>query len=1330
MKKTILLVAILGFLTPHLFCQINMTASGSHTQDFNTMAIAGSTNAWANNSTIANWYSQRTGTGTTYAADAGGATAGNLYSYGASSAADRAIGALGSSNVAAGSFAHGVLLQNTSGTTITSITVTYSGEQWRSAGAVTANVVGFYYKTSSSSITALTPNVNTTWTAVPALNFSSPINTGAAAALNGNLAANRVVVAATPIPSLSLANNDYIMLKWEDPDHTGSDHGLSIDDVTITWTVASSSPPTITTPLAAISGTYGTAISNYTIPTTNSPTSFSVTGLPTGLSLSNAGVLSGTPTQAGTFVASIIAFNSAGASPSANLNITISPINLSISGLTANSKIFDGLTTAILSGTPVLNGVLAVDIGNVTLGGTTVANFASPAIGVAIPVAVSGYTITGSASGNYSLSQPSGLTADINAAPIPVITSALTSSGTYGTLFGGYLITATKGPTSFSATNLPKGLSVDPLTGDITGTPIVVGTISSTVSATNAGGTGSATLVFTIGRLAISVSGASASNKLYNNSINAIITGTLSGVYGTDTVDLVGTGTFASVNVGSAIAVTSTSTLTGVDTFKYTLIQPTGLSADITPGNQTINFTLTPSVTIATATINMNASATSTLPITYASSNTAVATVSGSILTIVGLGTTTITASQSGNSNYNAAVDVTQVLNVIPAPTLTEIILPQYIQGVTGSNTNRLPYAFRVKLDNLIANATYRYNVGFDTCLNSNPLNFGAGIGLFPGASASASFTLAATQGLSSVGQYGTFTASATGSYTGWFAGVPSANASRFVPGNSLVAKIVLNNGSNGTTSSTALKTNSTIKVINLTTGSTLNDGTGFYGNSNATAKNFVFVYDNISGTGRPIAGTVVEDDGALATSYASFYTTNVNANAGAYGLIIPNQNTNGIRRIEQRSFINGSLAGCPSTDADGIWPSGTNTVNPSGGTTAISVTTTDASLTTGVLSLSTSPQVIMTQQCIDPSGWSLYGDGTGLYFAIDKSGATGLMNDTVSITIDTLFYKVSTSSTNKENGSYLMKRFWDVKSSAFTGSVKIRFFYDPSDSLDVIIKRDLDSTTIKTANSASLITNTPFEWFKTVGTPFNDAWRASIVGNKFPTTHLKLTPAAYGILNGVSYVQFDNITSFSGGTGGAGFGAPSGGAAIGLPVTWAEFKVETTESGYALKWKTASEQNTSHFEVEYSYDGSKFIVANQKIQAAGNSANLKTYNFIHSDFTSIVYYRIKQIDIDNRFSYSEIKTARRTYVSSPIVSIYPVPLKVDNILKLKLSAIDQSEVNLKLINLTGKVVYTNSIFPKSDTLNETIDLSDLPSGIYFLEIKNGQFKTMKKVFK
>lgn len=112
-----------------------------------------------------------------------------------------------------------------------------------------------------------------------------------------------------------------------------------------------------------------------------------------------------------------------------------------------------------------------------------------------------GWTIDSGGSGNPVNATFTSLTVTTVPAPppseVPVITSPTTASGTVGTPFT-YTITASGSPTSYGATVLPAGLSINPSTGVISGTPTVAASSSITVSATNSGGTGTAVLTLTI----------------------------------------------------------------------------------------------------------------------------------------------------------------------------------------------------------------------------------------------------------------------------------------------------------------------------------------------------------------------------------------------------------------------------------------------------------------------------------------------------------------------------------------------------------------------------------------------------------------------------------------------------------------------------------------------------------------------------------------------------------------------------------------------------------------------------------------------------------------
>ena len=276
------------------------------------------------------------------------------------------------------------------------------------------------------------------------------------------------------------------------------------------------------------------------------------------------------------------------------------------------------------------------------------------------------------------------------------------------------------------------------------------------------------------------------------------------------------------------------------------------------------------------------------------------------------------------------------------------VVVPQYANSGTAT---RLPVAYRATVSNLTPNTLYRYfnQAGISTDLGT--INSGAGnpllLTLGP-TTAATTYAYTNTAALTTAGSYATFTTNASGTYTGWFVMVNTGNA-RFTAGNTLYMTIVLAPDATPTVIEKRLALDQTLTVLALGTGTTATDASGLKGSSAATPKNLVAVYDNVAGTGRPLSVTVVETiaaTGAAVGSLPAYYT----AAAGDWHTAIPNVLPNGVRRVEQRSVVDGAVVGCAS-DADGIWPSTANTVNPVVGVTAVALTTTDAPLNTSACS-------------------------------------------------------------------------------------------------------------------------------------------------------------------------------------------------------------------------------------------------------------------------------------------------------------------------------------------------------------------------------------------
>ena len=236
MRNTVRLFALtLVLLLPAFaLAQVSITTAGpagAYSQTFNGGTFLGTSDYPLTNNAAANlgWYAFRTSgnlTPNVFDADTGTDTAGEFNNYAAGSVADRAFGSLAAAGT--GTMYYGLRIQNDTGVLIRSLRVQYTGEQWRDASA-TADTLAFSYQVSAGDITSLTAG---TWTNVTALDFITPTNTNAGAAINGNLAANRVARDWGILVDIPAGGE--IMLRWADADDPGTDHGVGIDDVTVT----------------------------------------------------------------------------------------------------------------------------------------------------------------------------------------------------------------------------------------------------------------------------------------------------------------------------------------------------------------------------------------------------------------------------------------------------------------------------------------------------------------------------------------------------------------------------------------------------------------------------------------------------------------------------------------------------------------------------------------------------------------------------------------------------------------------------------------------------------------------------------------------------------------------------------------------------------------------------------------------------------------------------------------------------------------------------------------------------------------------------------------
>lgn len=177
--------------------------------------------------------------------------------------------------------------------------------------------------------------------------------------------------------------------------------------------------------------------------------------------------------------------------------------------------------------------------------------------------------------------------------------------------------------------------------------------------------------------------------------------------------------------------------------------------------------------------------------------------------------------------------------------------------------------------------------------------------------------------------------------------------------------------------------------------------------------------------------------------------------------------------------------------------------------------------------------------------------------------------------------------------------------------------------------------------------------------------------------------------------------------------------ACAAAPVVLIFFNGKKHGADVLLTWQTASEENNDHFQIEHSTDGSTFASLG-KVTGKGTSASLNNYSFRHTrPAKGSNYYRLKQVDFDGTFSFSNIVHLEMQHDGAQ-VETYPNPTTSLVALKGELS-----EGTARLLDAHGRL-----LIEKQLPNGRAFDLSPFPKGVYLIEIAMGSERIMKRVVK
>jgi uncharacterized repeat protein (TIGR01451 family) len=185
------------------------------------------------------------------------------------------------------------------------------------------------------------------------------------------------------------------------------------------------------------------------------------------------------------------------------------------------------------------------------------------------------------------------------------------------------------------------------------------------------------------------------------------------------------------------------------------------------------------------------------------------------------------------------------------------------------------------------------------------------------------------------------------------------------------------------------------------------------------------------------------------------------------------------------------------------------------------------------------------------------------------------------------------------------------------------------------------------------------------------------------------------------------------------------------VPVKLFSFAVMKSNNNGLVKWVTDIEENSDFFQIERSDDGIHFA-SRGKVTAQGNSNTRHTYDYTDAlnSRSSIVYYRLKMVDKDGKYSYSKIVALKLDgSLKLSDFSVYPNPFVSD--VKINLNTTINETATIRVLSLDGKAMMTRTaLLQTGDNILVIKDLNALARGTYVLEVITESNKYVQKLIK
>lgn len=180
------------------------------------------------------------------------------------------------------------------------------------------------------------------------------------------------------------------------------------------------------------------------------------------------------------------------------------------------------------------------------------------------------------------------------------------------------------------------------------------------------------------------------------------------------------------------------------------------------------------------------------------------------------------------------------------------------------------------------------------------------------------------------------------------------------------------------------------------------------------------------------------------------------------------------------------------------------------------------------------------------------------------------------------------------------------------------------------------------------------------------------------------------------------------------------------LPVTFGEIKGYNKEDGTRLDWTVHTEINVSHYEIERSTDGVSFSKIGSVTAQAKDGVLYYTY-FDAMAAAGVNFYRVRNVDLDGKYSYSAIVKVSGGKAASERTAVYPNPVQNGRV-NLQTGNLVKGIYTIEVFNATGQQVYNKMINHSGGTAVHSIQLpATIKAGIYHIQLKGGDVKEVKQ---